>query len=737
VPVPAPILDDRSYQQLRDELVRRIPIYAPEWTDINPSDPGIALVELFAFLGENLLFRFNQIPETTRLEFLRLLGVPLQPAVPARTLVTFTSTEPAGALVASGKQLNAGSKPFETLVETVVWPISCVGVSRTAAPLPDDEEIRRYAANVVEAAGLKPGERAVYYSNEYLVADPSAAGATSVDVGAAVDRMLWIAVLGERGVDPAKLAGQTINVGVIPDLVVREDDAPTPSPGAGAQQPSPPPLRWQVSTYRPTDAEPVYRALEIVGDSTRGLTRDGVVRLRLPKDPDELKPFPAPTEDVAGTRDLPPELERDEDRKKLLFWLRVFRDDGGRFGRMLWVGANAAETEQAATAATEFLGTGTAQANQRVRLAQGPVLAGPVALEVEEAGGWSRWQQVDGFFASREDDRHYVLDPEAGEILFGDGVRGRPPQIGERIRAAGYRYGGGRDGNVAPKAITALAAPAVRFDDLTSPVTVKAANPLAARGGLDAETVAAALDRIPGELRRRDRAVTEGDFRELALETPGADVGRAECLPLFHPLRETEQSPGVVTVVVWPREDRRAPDAPMPDATLLRMVCAWLDLRRLVTTELYVLGPLYREIAVSVSVEVKDGYGVEAVRRWVELVLRQYLAPLPPYGPEGGGWPLARPVLAPELQAAALQVEGVRYLNGLELAVHGDDGVWRRTDRVELTGRRVPKLGNIVVTAFASDDPRVDRAPPDPTAQPEPVDDGAVAVPVPVPKVEC
>src|SRR6202012_3396493 len=92
MPLPQPILDDRSYQQLRDELVQRIPVYAPEWTDFNPSDPGITLIELFAFLGENLLFRFNQIPESTKLAFLRLLQIPMLPAVPAQGLVDFTST---------------------------------------------------------------------------------------------------------------------------------------------------------------------------------------------------------------------------------------------------------------------------------------------------------------------------------------------------------------------------------------------------------------------------------------------------------------------------------------------------------------------------------------------------------------------------------------------------------------------------------------------------------------------
>ncbi|MEO1058748.1 MAG: putative baseplate assembly protein, partial [Actinomycetota bacterium] len=95
----SPLLDDRSYAQLRDELVARIPVYAPEWTDHQPSDPGITLLELFAYLGENLLYRFNQIPDATKLAFLDLLDVPLRPAQPAGGHVRFSlkkATPPPG-----------------------------------------------------------------------------------------------------------------------------------------------------------------------------------------------------------------------------------------------------------------------------------------------------------------------------------------------------------------------------------------------------------------------------------------------------------------------------------------------------------------------------------------------------------------------------------------------------------------------------------------------------------------
>src|SRR5262249_32860182 len=123
MPLPNPIIDDRSYQQLRDELVRRIPIYTPEWTDHNASDPGITLLELFAFLGENLLFRFNQIPETPKLPFLKLLQIPLRPAAPARALLALTTEDSAGPLAAIGTQALAGTLVFETLTEARVWPV--------------------------------------------------------------------------------------------------------------------------------------------------------------------------------------------------------------------------------------------------------------------------------------------------------------------------------------------------------------------------------------------------------------------------------------------------------------------------------------------------------------------------------------------------------------------------------------------------------------------------------------
>ncbi|HBL30335.1 MAG TPA: hypothetical protein DD490_26165 [Acidobacteria bacterium] len=74
--IPQPTLDDRSYADLVDEARALIPSLAPQWTNHNPSDPGITLVELFAWLTEMLIYRVNRLPEDHTRAFLRLLNGP-------------------------------------------------------------------------------------------------------------------------------------------------------------------------------------------------------------------------------------------------------------------------------------------------------------------------------------------------------------------------------------------------------------------------------------------------------------------------------------------------------------------------------------------------------------------------------------------------------------------------------------------------------------------------------------
>ncbi|HEY5812916.1 MAG TPA: hypothetical protein VIT23_09720, partial [Terrimicrobiaceae bacterium] len=87
--LPAPKLDDRTWEDLVSEAKRRIAAKCPQWTDFNASDPGMMLVELMAWMTETVLYRLNRVPELNYIKFLELIGVRLQPARPAKTWMSF------------------------------------------------------------------------------------------------------------------------------------------------------------------------------------------------------------------------------------------------------------------------------------------------------------------------------------------------------------------------------------------------------------------------------------------------------------------------------------------------------------------------------------------------------------------------------------------------------------------------------------------------------------------------
>ena len=87
MPLPVPNLDDRTFDQLVTEARTLIPKHFPTWTDHNPSDPGITLLELFASLIEAAIYQINRVPERSLEHFAALVGVARKPDEPiAETL---------------------------------------------------------------------------------------------------------------------------------------------------------------------------------------------------------------------------------------------------------------------------------------------------------------------------------------------------------------------------------------------------------------------------------------------------------------------------------------------------------------------------------------------------------------------------------------------------------------------------------------------------------------------------
>src|SRR5262249_49457297 len=89
MPLPTVTLDDRHFQDIVDQTKTLIPHYCPEWTDHNVSDPGVALIELFAWMTDLLLYRVNQTPDKMYVKFLELIGVRLELPRAARSPITF------------------------------------------------------------------------------------------------------------------------------------------------------------------------------------------------------------------------------------------------------------------------------------------------------------------------------------------------------------------------------------------------------------------------------------------------------------------------------------------------------------------------------------------------------------------------------------------------------------------------------------------------------------------------
>ena len=82
--LPSPKLDDRTFDELRQEAIEKIPALCPSWTDFNPSDPGITLLELMAWMCETVLYRLNRVPDKNYIKFLELMGIRLSAPRPAR-----------------------------------------------------------------------------------------------------------------------------------------------------------------------------------------------------------------------------------------------------------------------------------------------------------------------------------------------------------------------------------------------------------------------------------------------------------------------------------------------------------------------------------------------------------------------------------------------------------------------------------------------------------------------------
>ena len=631
MPLPDIQLDDRRFEQLFLEARQRIARYTPEWTDHNESDPGITLLQLFAWLEEMLLYRLNRVPDKNYIKFLELLGIQLTPPTPAHAELTFRLTLKEGfqeikqgTQVALSSAGDGGPVVFETDDNFYAVGLDLIHLqSYDGAQFKLLTELNRVEDKFYFPLGQFPQRGSALYLG-----------------------------LGGKGTSdkfptcPIRLLFHAYTADLVEEGQAFSADAPP------AAQPVIAYWEYWAGTTRK------WQRLANVRDETASLTRTGFLH------------FDGPADFAKSKLGL---LQRPDDPEAALFWVRYRIDQilGPGYElppRLEEVLLNTIGATNAVTTKDELIGASDARPNQEFRLAHFPVLRNTLVLQVDERQSDSEseppvpdfqvWTKVNDFAASKREDKHYTLDLATGRIHFGDGDhgkipqsvfaarpsgnRGAKPQLEINIKAAVYRWGGGASGNAGPDTITSL--------QTSVPYVASVTNHRHSEGGQDEETLDEAKARAPLDIRSRSRAVTAEDFEFLATRTPGARLRRAKALPLRHPKFEPVRPalpgllatavpvPGVITVVVVPDLPREHPNAkPLPTEETLLQVTRYLNQHALITTEVYAAAPRYRLVQVQAEVTVAAEANSGEVSETLQKKLLDYFHPLHG-GAEGNGW---------------------------------------------------------------------------------------------------
>ena len=614
--LPTPKLDDRSFQDIVNEARELIPRYCPEWTDHNLSDPGITLIELFAWMMEMLLYRVNRVPEKNFVTFLDLIGVKLMPPAAAHADLTFRLSAPqpepvvipGGTEVATVRTGTTEAIVFSTDHDLRIVPPTAIYFLVS----PDGSNFQDYSDSLVRPSPLLP------------VFEETPKPGNAFYLGYQED-----------------LAGNTLAISFR-----------CATEGIGID-PDNPPLAWECwSSERRT-----WVPLPVLRDDTGGLNRRGVVELALPYD--------------FGAADV---------GLKRAYWVRCRVTEPEPEQPMYTASPKILVTDSYTIGGTvpathaspivgEVLGLSSGKPGQRFQVAQTPML--PLGrgetVEVETEAGWEKWEEVPDFSDSGPDDRHFVCDPIHGEIQFGPSIRqpdgttrqyGAVPPKGARIRLSRYRVGGGTIGNVGPGTLTVLKS--------SIPFVSGVTNREAAFGGRDAETLEHAKMRGPRQLRTRNRAVTAEDFEVLALEA-SSSVARARCV---HPRPgSNDPPPGTVRLYLVPSLEgvmKPTPRQLKVSEALAADVRAYLDERRLLGTALDIRTPPYVWVSAQVKIKVQNRLEAATVRQRVEDELYRFIHPLIG-GRDGKGWPFGRDLYIADVYAVVHDVPGVEFISEAKL----------------------------------------------------------------------
>jgi predicted phage baseplate assembly protein len=642
--LPAPNLDDLRFQRdLVDQARQRIIQYCPEWTNYNLSDPGITLIELFAWMTEMIVYRLNQVPEKNYIKFLEMLGMQRLPASSARTDLTF-------------------------------W----LSVSLPISPENDDPVIVPQGIEVVSRR-IGQEEEVTFTTDRRLTIVPPKLSRLYLEHDFQKNYLPRLGIETFYPFQRKPQVGDTFYLGFDPGrdisghiLQLAFECDPTQAVGVRREDP---PWVWECSLGDGVWEELLPSTRLGEKDSTGGLNNpSGSLTLYLPLDmrPDQL-------------------------HGRNAYWLRCRleprRPEQGMYTESPRVKNITAHTLGATVPAThavivenEILNRSDGEAGQSYHLEYAPVLAlrEGETVEVEEMRhgelGFVPWQSVRDFSHSDRFDRHFVLDMASGEVSFGPAVRqpdgtvrqyGRVPEAGRMIRFSRYRYGGGVAGNVPVDSLTVLTT--------SLAYVARVSNLRRASGGRDPENMDEVIARAQRELKAQLRAVTPEDYEHLTLQATRS-VARVKCnAPRGSNSRVV---PGTVEILVVPdaTDSLRAGDLSRlhVDSGLAKIVEDYLDEYRLLTTILRIKEPGYIGVKVYAEIVPSEYSRPELVKARTVEALQTFLCPLPIakdpekqddiMGDDWQGWPFGRDLYVAELFSLLQRLPGVKHVLDVQIS---------------------------------------------------------------------
>jgi predicted phage baseplate assembly protein len=628
--LPTPNLDDRRFQDLVDDAKRGISQRCPEWTDHNVSDPGVTLIELFASMTDQLLYRLNRVPDRNYVKFLELIGVRLFPPTAARTDVTFwlsapqegVITIPAGTEVSTDRDRVGDVIGFATTRDLPIVPCSLLRVGTAVG----DGRARDQTEGLQAGVPFPCFTKAPKPDDALLIglSDPVPSCAVVLRFGCRIEGV---------GVDPRN-----------------------------------PPIAWEAWSGER------WARCEVDTDDTGGLNKDGDVILHVSSTHEASV--------IAGERAAwircrvlgAEEGQPSYSASPHITELTAFTVGG------------TVESMNAELVEEEVVGVSNGVPGQRFPLSRAPIVQdeGPRVLEVSGDDGWQDWTEVGSFGESGPDARHFMLDAVGGELVLGPAVReadgsltryGAVPARGAILRLRSLRTGGGRRGNVASGALRILRS--------SIPYVTRVENRHPARGGVDGEDIENAKIRGPILLRTGNRAVTAEDYEQLAREA-APEVARVRCMPAGD-----GADPGSVRVLVVPATGREGGrlrfEQLIPQQETVERIAGYLDERRVIGVRGVVEPPEYQGVTVVAKLRARPRTDPRRLERDALEALYDYLDPIFG-GPEGRGWPFGRPVLTGDVYSVLQRVRGTDLVEEARLFA-ADPTTGRRgkeAERIEL-----------------------------------------------------